>query len=105
MSGRGSGVRSQRSGVGDYFLFITHYSSFITLVYEDETMALSIPTGSGPGHHGHRRGRPKIRRSSSIRRRTNAANRIPRTLPPHPEDAAAPLKPPLLESSQKPIQD
>jgi len=63
-----------------------------------------FPTGSGPGHHGHRRSRPKIRRSSSVRRRTNVANRIPRSLPPHPEDAAAPAKLPLLESRPKPTE-
>jgi hypothetical protein len=67
-------------------------------------MPAILPTGSGPGDHGHRRRRTRIRRSSSVRRRTNMANRIPRSLPPHPEDAAAPVKPPLLESLPKPTE-
>jgi hypothetical protein len=63
-----------------------------------------IPTGSGPGHHSHRRGRPRIRRSSHVRRRTMPANRISRALPPHPEDAAVPMKPPLLQTHQDSAQ-
>jgi len=60
------------------------------------------PYESGPGHHGHRRKRIRKHRLSHVRRRTEKANRIPKPLPPHPEDQAAPQQPPLMPMKPTP---
>jgi hypothetical protein len=67
-------------------------------------MAIIAPTGSGRGHHGHRRRRAYKpgRANSGLRRRTLHANVKPKPLSPPPHEMAAPPPLPLLPPPPQP---